>query len=131
MARARRARRGEPLLIIDIAVPRDVEPDVNQLDNVYLYDIDGLQNVVNTNIEERRQAAQRAREEIAVDAEAFERWRQSLQITPTIVDLRETLLEMGRREIERFRGRFGPLAPEQERTIEEMTRGVAFTQAVA
>jgi glutamyl-tRNA reductase len=121
---AMRARRGQPLFLIDIAVPRDIDPEVNAVDNVYLYDIDGLEDVVDANLEERRQAAARARHEIAGDAEAFDRWRQSLEVAPTIIALRETLLEMGRREVERFRRRMGPLTPAQEQALQHMTQAL-------
>lgn len=123
-----RARRGEPLFMIDIAVPRDIDPAVNELANVYLYDIDGLQEVVDANLEERRLAARRAQSEIERDVEGFKRWRQSLEITPTIVALREHLTGLGRDELERFRRRLEPLAPEQERALEELMRG--FIQKV-
>ena len=124
VAAARRMRRGESLFIIDIAVPRDVDPEVNQLDNVYLYDIDGLQSIVDANVNERERAAERAGQSIEQEVEGFDRWRQSLEITPTIVALRETLLGTARLEVERFRGRLGPLSPEQHLAVEEMARGL-------
>jgi len=121
---ARKARRGGPLFIIDIAVPRDVEPEVNELDNVYLYDIDGLQSVVEENRRERERAASLARNRIEREVEAFDHWRQSLEITPTIVALREKLLSTARQEVERFRGRLEPLSGEQRRTVDELTRAL-------
>jgi glutamyl-tRNA reductase len=124
VAAALRARRGHPLLVIDIAVPRDVDPAVNELDNVYLYDIDGLQDVVDANLSQRRAAAEQARQEIAADVLAFDRWRQSLEVTPTIVALRERLLGLGLAEIERFRRRLGPLSAEQQEGIAELTRAL-------
>jgi glutamyl-tRNA reductase len=124
VAAARRMRRGESLFIIDIAVPRDVDPEVNQLDNVYLYDIDGLQSIVDANVKERERAAEQAKQSIEQEVEGFDRWRQSLEITPTIVALRETLLGTARREVERFRRRLGPLSPEQHLAVEELVRGL-------
>jgi glutamyl-tRNA reductase len=124
VARARRRRRGQPLFIIDIAVPRDVEPDVNELDNVYLYDIDGLQSVVDSNLKERERAAELAEQKIAREVQAFDHWRQSLEITPTIVSLRETLLGMAQHEVSRFRRKLGPLSPEQQQVVEEMSRAL-------
>jgi glutamyl-tRNA reductase len=124
VVKARRKRRGEPLFIIDIAVPRDVDPDVNRVDNVYLYDIDGLQSVVDANLKERERAADRARQRIEREVEGFDRWQQSLEITPTIVSLRETLLGMARREVERFRRRMGSLTPEQHKVVEELARAL-------
>lgn len=124
VADALRTRRGRPLFMIDIAVPRDIDPEVNRLDDVYLYDIDALQGVVDANIEERRRAAGRAQQEIDRDVEEFDRWRQSLEITPTIVTLREKLSRLGRGEFERARRRLGRLSPEQEQAIEGMTRSL-------
>jgi len=95
---ARRVRRGAPLFIIDIAVPRDVDPEVNQLDNIYLYDIDGLQSVAQDNLRERERAAELARRRIEREVDGFDRWCQSLQLMPTIVALRENLLSMARQE---------------------------------
>ena len=117
-------RRGEPLFIIDIAVPRDVDPDVNRLDNVYVYDIDGLQGVVDANQQDRRRASEVAQNMIDREVEAFGRWLQSLEITPTIVSLRERLSGMAGREIERWRRRLGPLSAEQQRAIEALVRSV-------
>jgi glutamyl-tRNA reductase len=117
-------RRGRPLFIIDIAVPRDVEPAVNTLDGVYLYDIDDLQQVVDANLEERKRAAESARRQVEEEVASFERWRQSLEITPTIVSLRQSYQEVGEREIERYRRRLGDLSDDQRHAVEELTRAV-------
>ncbi len=119
-----RGRRGRPLFLIDIAVPRDIDPTVNDLDGVYLYDIDDLQGVVDSNFEQRNRAAEAARITIEAEVGNFERWRSSLDITPTIVSLRRTLLELGRGEVERFRKRVGSLSPEQQRAIDDLVRSV-------
>jgi glutamyl-tRNA reductase len=124
IATAMRGRRSGPLFLIDIAVPRDVEPEANEIDNVYLYDIDGLQGVVDANIEERRAEAQRCKMMIADEAALFERWRRSREMAPVIVELREKLLGIGEREVDRFRRKLGPLQPYQESAIEELTGAV-------
>lgn len=124
VAWARRKRRGQPLFIIDIAVPRDVDPAVNELERVYLYDIDGLQSVVDANLKERQRAAERAKQRIEGEVESFGRWLQSFEVTPTIVSLRESLLDMARYELKRFRGRLGPLSAEQQGAVEELTRAL-------
>ncbi len=124
VATALRSRRGRPLFIIDIAVPRDVDPDVHKLDNVYLYDIDGLQGVIDANLQEREKEAHLARERIADDVQAFDRWRRSLAVTPTIVSLRDRLMGIGRSEFERFRGRLGSISSEQERVVDDLTRSI-------
>ena len=124
VARALRGRRLGPLFVIDIAVPRDVEPAVNELDNVYLYDIDALQGVIEDNLEERRLAAERAKRLVAEEAAAFRRWIETQEVTPLIVSLRTSLLSVGTHEIERLRGRLGELDERQRGAVEELTRGI-------
>jgi glutamyl-tRNA reductase len=124
VAEAMRGRRGRPLFLIDIAVPRDIEPAVNELDNVYLYDIDGLQGVVELNIGERKQAAERGEMMIGDEADLFERWRRSRQMAPMIVSLREQLLGIGDHELDRFKRKLGPLQPYQERAVEELISAI-------
>jgi glutamyl-tRNA reductase len=124
VARVLRGRRGGPLFLIDIAVPRDIDPAANDLDNVYLYDIDALQDVVFENMEERQAAAGRAQAMIVEEVAAFGRWRESQRVKPVIVSLRETLHDVGRQEIDRFRRKLGDLEPQQEQAVEELTRAV-------
>jgi len=124
VAAAMRARRSRPLFIIDLAVPRDVDPQVNRLDNVYLYDIDDLADVVEHNRDERRRAAAEAREIVEDVVARFEGWQRSLAIKPTLVELREALLLLGAGELERFRGRLGPLSESQQATLEQLTRSI-------
>ena len=117
-------RRGVPLFLIDIAVPRDIDPAVNRLDNVYLFDIDGLQSVVDSSLEERRAAAARADGLIADEVAAFDRWQQSRMVGPIVTALRERLTGIARSEISRMRGQFGELDVRQERAVEELTRSL-------
>lgn len=117
-------RRGRPLFLIDIAVPRDVEPAVNTLDGVYLYDIDDLQQVVDANLEERKRAAEDARRHVEEEVATFARWLQSLEVTPTIVSLRRSFQEVGEKEIERHRRRLAGLSEDQQHAVEELTRAV-------
>jgi glutamyl-tRNA reductase len=85
---ALRARRRKPMFMVDIAVPRDIEPKVAQLEDVYLFTIDDLQNVVNENIESRREAARDAGLLIAAEIAAFEQQQKTLDAVPTIRQLR-------------------------------------------
>jgi glutamyl-tRNA reductase len=119
-----RARRNRPLFLIDIAVPRDVEPSVNDLDNVYLYDIDDLQGVVDSNLEERKRQAATAQQMVDGEVEAFMRWRQSLDVSPTITALRNTLHGLSRKELERFRRKLGAINPEQEQALNDLLHAV-------
>lgn len=117
--RLARARRGRPVFLLDIAVPRNVDPRVNTLDNVYLYDLDDLRTVADAGREERRRESERAEAIVEREAEAYLDWARGLQAAPTIVDLRRRLHEMGETEMARFRGRLGPLSEEQSRVLEE------------
>lgn len=124
VVRAMRARRNRPLFLIDLAVPRDVEPEVNALGNVYLYDIDDLQGVIDTNLEERKREAEKAATLIEREVEVFERWRQSLEVAPTIQALRDALHDLRKTELDRFRRRIGPLAPKQEDAVDALTHAI-------
>ena len=76
------------MFFIDIAVPRDIDPKVNDVDNVYLYDIDDLNGVVATNLEERQIEAEQAEAIVVEEMAGFQRWLDSLEVTPTIVSIR-------------------------------------------
>jgi len=88
VATAMRMRRSRPLFIIDIAVPRDVEPDVGRLNNVFLYDIDDLQEVLAANLEQRQREVPRVRAIVQQEVDGFMAWLQARDVVPTIVDLR-------------------------------------------
>jgi len=121
---ALRARRGRPLFIVDIAVPRDVEPAVHDLPGVYLYDVDDLQGIVDEGLEERRLAAEEARRMIDVEVVGFDRWRQSADLGPTIAALYEHLHHVGHGEIERYGRRLATLTPEQREVVLDLTRSL-------
>lgn len=80
-------RRNRPMFFIDIAVPRDIDPDVNGLDNIYLYDIDDLKEVVEENLAQRREEAVKAHAIVGEETANFSKWLESLSLQPTIVDL--------------------------------------------
>jgi glutamyl-tRNA reductase len=117
-------RRNRPMFFIDIAVPRDVDPEVNKLDGIFVYDIDDLQQVVATHVADRRREAQRAEAIIDDEVERFLARMQTLDVVPTIVSLQEHLETIRQAEIDRVRGRLGELSPEQELAIEAMSRGI-------
>jgi glutamyl-tRNA reductase len=83
-----RERKGRPLFLVDLAVPRDVDPAVNEIDDCYLYDIDDLEAVVETSLSGRRREAERAEAIVAEEAERFRGWQASLEVVPTIASLR-------------------------------------------
>ena len=112
-----RERRNRPLFFIDIAVPRDLDPAINELDNVYLYDIDDLHNVVEMNKSERDKEAVKAYRIIAEEKLKFSKWLSNMESTPTIIQLRIMIEGLVRGEVEKTMGRFeGLSSPDQERT---------------
>ena len=117
-------RRNRPMFFIDIAVPRDVDPEVNKLDGIFVYDIDDLQQVVSSHVADRGREAQRAEDIIAEEVERFLQRMQTLDVVPTIVSLQEHLETIRQAEIDRVRGRLGEITPEQELAIEALTRGI-------
>jgi glutamyl-tRNA reductase len=121
VARARRARRGRPVFFIDIAVPRDIDPAVNDLDGCYLYDIDDLERVVAESVAGRREEAVRAEAIVSVEADAFRAWQLSLDVVPAIASLRERAESIRRAELERAAGRLGALSPSQRLAVESLT----------
>ena len=124
MQRIINARRNKPMFLIDIAVPRNIEPSVNQVDNVFLYDIDDLQEVVNANLRERIKEAEHAEELVTQEVERMMARLKVQEVAPTIVSLQEQLEQIRSGEIERARRKLGPLTPEQEAALESLTRGI-------
>jgi glutamyl-tRNA reductase len=117
-------RKHRPMFFIDIAVPRDIEPAVNDVDNAYLYNVDDLQSVVDGNIKERRKEAEKA--ETLVDAEVgtFEKWIASLQVVPTIVELRQSVDAMRAAELEKSLGKLGHLEQKDRDQIAQLTQSL-------
>jgi glutamyl-tRNA reductase len=119
--RAMRRRRGRPVFFVDIAVPRDLDPAINDIDGCYLYDIDDLERVVAESVAGRREEAVRAEAIVAEAAEAFRAWHLSLDVVPAIASLRELAETIRRSELERAEGRLGSLSPSQRRAVESLT----------
>ncbi len=124
MQRVISARRNRPMFLIDIAVPRNIEPQVNDLDNVFLYDIDDLHEVVNANLRERLKEAEHAEALVAEEVERMMARLKVAEITPAIVGLQEQLEQIRKAEIEKVRRRYGPFNPELEEALEAATRGI-------
>jgi glutamyl-tRNA reductase len=115
------ARGHRPLLVLDIAVPRDVEPGVGGLPNVFLYDIDSLEGLVEQNLESRRKEIPKVEGIVAEEADRFYRWYESLQVTPMIRDLRGRFEEIRAREVSKYGRRFCEADREE---LEALTRGI-------
>jgi len=121
---AMRERRGRPMLLIDLAVPRTIEPTVNGLDGVYLFDVDDLEDVVAENRGARASEAQRAETIVDAEVDAFWSWLQGLDVVPTIVALREHLEGIRQREVERHLSALGAVDPRQREVMERVTRAI-------
>ena len=115
-----RKRRNRPLFFIDIAVPRDVEPKVNDLENVYLYDIDDLKGIVEENRAQRRQASLKAERIVQEEVLRFEKWMGTLGVVPTIISLKKKAESIRKAEMGKTLPGLGELTPSQVRAIEAM-----------
>ncbi len=115
-----RARKNRPMFFIDMAVPRDIDPDANQIDNVYVYDIDDLNNVIETNLEERQREAVKAEEIVSEEVRSFRRWLDAQQVTPTIVTLRRKYEEVKNTEVAKAMSMLGVEDPKARRVVESL-----------
>ncbi len=120
-----RPRKMRPIFFIDIAVPRDIDPQVNEIENVYLYDIDDLKAVVEENLAFRRKEARRAERIVEEEALKFEAWLEELEVYPTIVALRQKAEAIRQRELEKTLAHLkGHLRPEDIQAIDILTRSL-------
>ncbi len=122
--RAFKRRRHRPMFLIDIAVPRDLDPEIDKVRDAYLYDIDDLQHVVEHNRHEREKEAQLAERIVAQELATVNDWLRSLEVVPTIATLRETVEEIRRSELERLGGRLSDLSDEQRAQVEMLTTSI-------
>ncbi len=120
VAAALHRRRGRPLFLIDLAVPRDLDPAIHELEDCYLYDIDDLESVVAESLAGRRREAARAEAIVAEEAEQFREWQASREVAPAIASLRAWAEEIRAGELERARGRLG-LSESQHAAVESVT----------
>lgn len=116
-----RGRGGRPLFLIDIAVPRDIDPAVNDLTDVFVYDIDDLNGVVEANLEERMREARRAESIIDEEIAQFMRWRESLEVVPTVAAIRAKAEVIRQAEMEKALKRLGGLSEKELQTIDALT----------
>jgi glutamyl-tRNA reductase len=114
-------RRHRPIFLIDIADPRDIDAACNEVDNVYLYNIDDLQSVAAANQKERQREAERAVPIVEREVELFLAWLRGLDVVPTIVSLRNRMEEIREAELRKAMSRLGDLTPAQRETIASLT----------
>jgi glutamyl-tRNA reductase len=115
-------RRTDPLFIIDVAVPRDVDPAVGEIEQVFLYNVDDLQNIVHDNLARRGAEIARAEAIVAEELARFTSWHRSRRAIPTVVALRQRFDEIRRTELRRLDAKLGGLTPEARGRIDEVTR---------
>jgi glutamyl-tRNA reductase len=117
-------RKNRPMFFIDIAVPRDVDPEMNKLDGIFVYDIDDLQAIVAGHVADRRREAERAEAIVTQEVERFLARLETQIVVPVIVSLQEQMETIRQAEIDRVRGRLGRLTPEQEQAVEALSHGI-------
>ena len=121
VARTLRGRKGRPLFLIDIAVPRDLDPEIHELDGCYLYDIDDLEAVVTASLAGRRREAPKAESIIAEEADRYREWKASLDVVPAVAALRARAEEIRLGELERVEGRLARLDATERNMVEAIT----------
>jgi glutamyl-tRNA reductase len=117
-------RRRKPILLIDIAVPRDVEPEVNRLEGAFLYDIDDLQSVASSNLVDRKRQAELAEEMVAAEALKFDQRRKALEIGPLIAEMQHTIEQLCQAEMKRVSPRLQSLTKDQQAAVKMLARGL-------
>ena len=122
VAQVMRTRRERPLFIIDIALPRDVDAEAGRLEQVFLYNIDDLQGIVQENLAKRTAELALAEEIVEEEATRFTAWMQSREIIPTVVALRQRFENIRRAELARLQQKFSTLPPEAHAQIDNITR---------
>lgn len=121
---AMRRRKQRPLFLIDIAVPRDLDPAINDLDNVYLYNIDDLKEVVEQGWQARRQEAARAERLVVEETVKFQDWLQTMEVYPTIIALKEKAAAICDAELKKTLNHLGAVSDEQRQSLEVLLNSV-------
>jgi len=116
-----RPRRGRPLFVIDIALPRDVEASAGNLDDVFLYNLDDLQTIVQENMARRTAELDRAERIVGEELERFTSWMQSREIVPTVVALRQRFETIRQSELQRLEPKLASLPPDARARVDEIT----------
>jgi glutamyl-tRNA reductase len=124
MQRVMKERKQRQVFIIDISVPRNIDPEINDLDNVYLYNIDDLQSVVDANMFERQKEAEKAEKIIEEEIETFLKWQSSLDSVPTIIALRDKAEEIKKEELDKLLNKISGIGEKDKEAIEYMATAI-------
>ncbi|HET6466069.1 MAG TPA: glutamyl-tRNA reductase [Nitrospiria bacterium] len=124
IGKAIQRRMNRPIFLIDISVPRNIDPHVNRIDNVFLYDIDDLQLIVDANLEGRQKEALKAEGIVSEELQGFNKWLKSLEVVPTITALREKAEEIRRVEMNKFVSKLSRLSPEQREVVDGLIASI-------
>ncbi len=124
VAQILRDRKQKPIFLIDIAVPRDIEPTVNDIENAYLYNMDDLQKVVDRNIKNREKEAERAEAIVSQEVVKFLQWHRSLEVTPTIIALRARFEKIRKRELDKTFSLYPHFSDRERQSLEVLTSAI-------
>ncbi|MGO9378446.1 MAG: glutamyl-tRNA reductase [Dissulfurispiraceae bacterium] len=124
MQKVMKERKHRPVFLIDISVPRNIDPEINKIDNVYLYNVDDLQEVIDKNILERKKEAAKAESIIDEEVEKFTNWLATLDSVPVIVALRQKADDIKHEEIDKFRNRFPNLDKDKMEAVENLASAI-------
>jgi glutamyl-tRNA reductase len=124
MTRVIKDRKQKPIFLIDIADPRDMDPHIDRIENVYLYNIDDLQNVANENIKDREKEAQRAEFIVQEEVAKFVNWYRTLEVTPTIIALRKKFDEIRKKELEKTLSLHPDLSDRERQSLDALTSAI-------
>jgi glutamyl-tRNA reductase len=119
-----RRRRQKPMFFIDIAIPRDIDPGVNDVENVYLFTVDDLQEVVASNLQQRKEEANKAESIVNEEIGQFFKWLSSLEVTPTIIALRNRFDEIRKAELEKTLAGWKDIPPDGQKRLEALTNAI-------
>ncbi|HSE57299.1 MAG TPA: glutamyl-tRNA reductase [Nitrospiraceae bacterium] len=119
-----RQRMNRPIFLIDISVPRNIDPAVRHIDNAFLFDIDDLKLRVEQNREERLREAEKAESMVAEEVGVLQQWMKSLEVTPTIVALRSKADAVKKAEMERLQARLNQLSPQDQEMVESLASAI-------
>ncbi len=124
MNKVMKERKHRPVFIIDISVPRNIDPEINKIENVYLYDVDDLQEVIDSNILERRKEAEKAEQIINDEVDKFLKWMSSLDSVPTIVALRQKAEGIKNEELEKFKAKCPDMSEDRLKAVEYLATAI-------